>query len=180
MNAKQIKNMVMAAVLLAVGMVLPFLTAQIAQIGQKLSPLHIPVLLCGFVCGPWWGAAVGCILPILRSLIFGMPPFFPTAAAMAFELAAYGLMTGILYARLPKKPAYIYVALIGSMLFGRIVWGLASALLYTFTANAFTFQMFLAGAFINAAIGIAVHILIIPPIVLALQKSRLIQVEYKA
>ena len=107
-----------SAICLALCIVLPFLTGQIPQIGQALSPMHIPVLLCGFACGPVWGAAVGLVAPVLRAAMFGMPPMFPVAVAMAFELAAYGAATGLLYRLLPKKYTYIYVALAAAMLAG--------------------------------------------------------------
>ena len=94
---KTVKRLVYSALLLALALVLPFLTGQIPQIGSALSPMHIPVLLCGFVCGAPWGMAVGLIAPIMRSLLFQMPPMWPTAFAMAFELAAYGFATGLLY-----------------------------------------------------------------------------------
>ena len=85
-------KMIQAALFLALAYVMPFLTGQIPEIGSMLCPLHIPVLLCGFICGAPWGLAVGFIAPLLRSLILGMPPFFPKAVCMAFELAAYGFI----------------------------------------------------------------------------------------
>lgn len=76
-------------------LVLPFFTAQIPSIGSMLLPMHIPVLICGFVCGGPYGLLVGAIVPLLRSVMFGMPPML-VAIPMAFELAAYGFMTGFL------------------------------------------------------------------------------------
>ena len=88
-------NLALASMFLALAFVMPFLTGQIPQIGSKLCPMHIPVILCGYVCGAPWGLAVGFIAPLLRSLILGMPsPIFPRAVAMAFELAVYGLVAG--------------------------------------------------------------------------------------
>ena len=98
-------QLVTAALCLALCMVLPFLTGQIPQIGSALSPMHIPVLMCGFLCAPAYAAAVGFIAPLLRFALFGMPPIFPTGVAMCFELATYGLVAGVLYRRLPKKNA---------------------------------------------------------------------------
>ena len=103
MMKKGTRSLVYAAVCLALALVLPFLTGQIPQIGQMLSPMHIPVFLCGFLCGWQWGLLVGFVAPILRSLLFGMPAIFPNACAMAFELATYGLLTGLLYDLLPRK-----------------------------------------------------------------------------
>lgn len=78
----------------AIGVVLPFFTGQIPQIGNMLLPMHIPVLLCGLICGWQYGGMVGFILPLLRTMLFGMPVLYPTGIAMAFELAAYGLVIG--------------------------------------------------------------------------------------
>ena len=83
MKKTNLVKMILSALCLALAYVLPFLTGQIPEIGAMLCPLHIPVLLCGFVCGPAWGAAVGFIAPLLRSLTLGMPPLFPTAVCMA-------------------------------------------------------------------------------------------------
>ena len=115
----RIRKLTYSALFLALCLVLPFLTGQIPNIGSMLSPMHIPVLLCGMVCGWPWGLLVGFIAPIMRSLLFGMPPMFPTAISMAFELAAYGAISGILYKVLPKKPTYTYLSLIVAMIGGR-------------------------------------------------------------
>lgn len=168
-----IRRMVWAAVCLALCMVLPFLTGQIPQIGSAISPMHIPVLLAGFICGPWWAMAVGAVAPLLRFALFGMPPIFPTGVAMCFELAAYGLVSGALYARLPKKTSNIYVSLIAAMLLGRVVWGIVRVALSGVSGEPFTWAAFMAGAFLNAIPGIIIHILLIPIIVLALKKANL-------
>ena len=160
-----------AAVCLALCMVLPFLTGQIPEIGSALCPMHIPVLLAGFLCGPWWALAVGAVAPLLRFALFGMPPIFPTGVAMCFELAAYGLVSGLLYARLPKKTANIYVSLLAAMLAGRVVWGIVRVALSGVAGQPFTWAAFVAGAFVNAIPGIVVHILLIPVIVMALRKA---------
>lgn len=177
MKTNKLTKMTLAGLFIAIGFLLPFLTGQIPQIGSMLSPMHIPVLLCGFVCGPFWGALVGAITPLLRSLILGMPPLFPVATAMAFELAAYGFLAGLLYTILPKKPINVYVSLILAMLIGRVVWGLAMAILMGLSGGSFGFQAFLAGAFINAWPGILLHLIIIPPIVLALERAKFISLK---
>ena len=173
MKNKNVLKLTYSGVCLALCLVLPFLTGQIPQIGSKLLPMHIPVLLCGFLCGPVWGLAVGAIAPILRSLLFGMPPLFPTATAMAFELAAYGLLAGLFYKLLPKKTPYLYVALILAMLGGRLVWGLVMSLLMGATGKGFTLAAFWAGAFANAWPGIVLQLVLIPPVVAALKKAKL-------
>jgi len=169
-----VKKITFAGMFLALALLLPFLTGQIPQIGSALSPMHIPVLLCGFVCGGPLGLAVGFIAPLLRYMLFGMPPIFPTGLAMTFELAAYGLVSGLLYRTLPRKIPYIYVSLIISMLVGRVVWGIAMFVISLLATNIqFGFPAFLAGAFINAIPGIILHIVLIPVIVIALNKAKL-------
>ena len=173
-RAQSTRKLTYAALFLALALVLPFLTGQIPEIGSMLSPMHIPVLLCGFVCGWPWGMAVGAIAPILRSLIFSMPRMYPTAVAMMFELAAYGALAGILYRLLPKKNWSIYVSLILSMLGGRIVWGLAQYVLMSLQKAPFTFAIFLSGAVTTAVPGIVLHIVLIPIVVMVLQRAQLI------
>lgn len=169
-NKTSIRKLVISALLLAVGIVLPFLTGQIPEVGSMLLPLHLPALLCGFVCGWPWGLAVGAVLPMLRSMMFGMPPMVPTALAMAFEMAAYGAAAGILYRR-----CNVYVSLIGAMVIGRLVWGVASWLIYTaFMPNGFSLAMFWAGGFVNAWPGIILQLIVVPLIVTALKKAKLI------
>ncbi len=170
-----ILRMAYAAVCLALCMVLPFLTGQIPQIGSALSPMHIPVLLAGFLCGPWWAAAVGAVAPLLRFALFGMPPIFPTGVAMCFELAGYGLVSGLLYRKLPKKAVNVYVSLLAAMLAGRVIWGIVRVLLSGVAGEPFTWAAFMAGAFVNAVPGIIVHIALIPVVVLALRKAGFIE-----
>lgn len=173
MNKKKtnVLSLTCAAICLALCMVLPFLTGQIKEIGNMLSPMHIPVLLCGFICGPAYAAAVGAIAPLLRFMLFGMPKLFPTGVAMCAELAAYGVLAGVLHAALPKRPAGVYAALIGAMIGGRVVWGVVMAALMASSGSAFTWSAFVAGAFFNAIPGIILHILLIPVIVLAVERA---------
>jgi thiamine transporter ThiT len=174
MNPK-LRKLILAALCLALCIVLPFLTGQIPEIGKRLSPMHIPVFICGFVCGWPWGLAVGLIAPLLRSVMYGMPAFFPNAVVMSFELATYGLVSGILYRLLPRKPWSIYVTLIAGMIAGRIVWGLVKWFVLGLQGNAFTWKMFLAGAVLDAVPGIILHIVLIPAVVLALEKAGFIK-----
>lgn len=162
---KSTRKLVLAGLFLALAFILPFLTGQIPQIGSLISPMHIPVFICGLVCGPVYGLVVGLVAPLLRSVILGMPPLFPVATAMAFELAAYGLISGLIYSKLPRKTSSIYIALIAAMLVGRIIWGIAMYVLLGIAGNQFTMQAFLAGAFINAVVAIVIHLLIVPVVV---------------
>ena len=173
MNALRIRKMTYAALFLAIALVLPFITGQIPEIGAMLSPMHIPVLLCGFVCGWPWGLAVGLIAPLLRSVLFGMPALFPSAVSMTFELGTYGLVSGWLYRRLPGNKAKVYAVLVISMILGRLVWGLARLVLAGLSGNEFTLTLFLAGAVTNAVPGIILHLVLIPPLVIVMEKAGL-------
>lgn len=173
--SKTTKKMVLSALFLALGLLLPLLAGHMPQLGRALLPMHIPVLLCGFVCGWPWGLLVGLLTPLLNSVAFGMPPLFPTALSMAFELAAYGFFTGLLYKLLPKKPVFVYASLLASMLFGRFVWGISQLLLLGVSTGGFTWALFISGAFVNAALGIAFQIIVIPILILALNRARLME-----
>ena len=124
-----LRKLTYSAVCLALCMVLPFLTGQIREIGNMLCPMHIPVFLTGFLCGPWYGLAVGAIAPLLRFFLFGMPMLFPSGIAMSFELAAYGLISGLMYRYTPRKTVSLYISLVTAMLVGRIVWGIVMVIL---------------------------------------------------
>lgn len=168
------RNMVIAAVCLALCMVLPFLTGQIPEIGSALSPMHIPVFLCGFAAGWPYAMVIGLIAPILRFMLFGMPPLFPVGIAMAFELAVYGLVSGLVYRHLPQKKSSVYIALVTAMLAGRVVWGIVRLVLAGLNNTAFGWAAFMAGAFTDAVPGIICHLILVPIIVMALDKAKLI------
>ena len=171
MNHDKMKKLTLASLFLALAYVMPFLTGQIPEIGSMLCPLHIPVILCGFICGWPWGLAVGLIAPLLRSLTLGMPPLFPTAVCMTFELATYGAVSGLLYKLLPHKKASIYISLLTAMIVGRLVWGAAMFVCLGITGGQFTFVAFIAGAITNAIPGIIVQIVLIPLLVGYLEKA---------
>ena len=160
---------------LSLGLMLPFLTGQIPEIGNMLLPMHIPVMLCGLICGWKYGLSVGFIVPLLRSLIFTKPVFYPNAVAMAFELAAYGLIIGLVY-HCSKWQCIrsLYRSLIASMIGGRLVWGAVQMLLLGVGKNGFTISMFLSGAFLTAIPGIILQLILIPIIILALHRTHLI------
>lgn len=171
---KRTKKLVLSALFLALALVLPFLTGQIKQIGRMLCPMHYPVLLCGLLCGSPWGIVVGMIAPLMRSLIFGMPLLFPDAVAMAFELAAYGAISGIMYRRLPKKPWALYLSLITAMVGGRLVWGAVRFAMLGLFNTEFSLSLFLGGAVLSSWPSIVMQIVIIPIIVLLLKRYKAI------
>ena len=157
---KEVKTLVLSAIFLAIGIVLPFLTGQLKEIGDTLLPMHLPVMLCGAICGGWYGFATGLLMPLLRGAMFGMPPLFPNAIWMAAELATYGAVCGFLYR---KTSGRIYLSLIVAMLAGRIVWGIAKALLLG--VNTFTVNAFIVGGIIDAIPGIVIQLVLVPIIV---------------
>ena len=166
----EIKKVTLSAMFLALAFTLPFLTGQIPQIGSMLCPMHIPVLLCGFFCGAVWGMGIGFTAPLLRSVVLGMPVLFPNAFCMGFELAAYGLVAGWLHNKLPRKKIYVYISLVCAMITGRILWGIVMFSCMGFDASKFGIDAFLAGAVLNAVPGIILQIVLIPILVITLEK----------
>jgi len=175
--------MVITAMLLAVGLVLPFLTGQIQAVAKVISPLHIPALICGLCCGWKWGLGLGIVLPLLRGLIFGIPVFPTSALPMAFELGVYGLLTGLLYPLLLKLikskthlPA-ILTAQITAMIIGRFVGGAAKAAFLALgvisSKSPYTFHAFFTSYFISTALGAVIHVVLVPAVVLALERAGL-------
>ena len=172
---KTVKKTVLSAMFIAIGQVLPFVTGQIPEIGNMLLPMHVPVMLCGLICGAQYGAAVGFITPLLRSVVFLRPVMFPNAVAMAFELATYGFVIGIIYLILKKRGVLsVYISLAASMLAGRAVWGGVMALLLM-NGKGFTLSAFVAGAFATALPGIVIQLLLIPAVMLVLSRTGLVR-----
>ena len=173
---------VLSGVMIALGLTLPFLTAQIPEIGNAFLPMHLPVLLCGLVCGWQWGLTVGALTPILRSLIFSAPILYPRAVAMSAELATYGaisglvflLITKILSGSIRKYTASLYISLVTAMLMGRAVWGIVQCLLLGVGDGGFTPAAFVGGAFLEAVPGIIIQLLVIPPTVIILIHAGLV------
>lgn len=174
---KHLKELVLAAMFLAIGLVLPFLTGQVPEIGNMLLPMHLSVMICGLICGFQYGAAVGIVTPLLRSMIFGKPLMFPSAIAMAFELAAYGFVIGFVFMMLKKRNIVsLYISLIASMLAGRAVWGIVMSLLLM-NGKGFTLAAFISGAFTTAIPGIVLQLILIPAIMVILNRARLVSFE---
>lgn len=170
-----ITNLVLAAMFMALGLILPFFTGQIPQIGNMMLPMHLPVLLCGLVCGWQYGGAVGFILPLFRFMLFGMPPIMPTGIAMAFELATYGAVVGFLYARSRWQCVIaLYRCLIIAMVAGRVVWATARVVLMGVAKEPFTWELFLSGALITAVPGIILQLVAIPAIMVAMDRTGLV------
>ncbi|MEG1474941.1 MAG: ECF transporter S component [Longicatena sp.] len=153
-----VKRLTLSAFFLALGLILPFAFHSIGPSGGAFFlPMHIPVLLCGFICGPSYGALVGVITPLLSSAITGMPVLMPTGIAMMLELMTYGFLSGLL---IQKKN--VYVSLLFTMFVGRMVSGLANLVLLSYLGKAYTLTIFLSAAFVSALPGNILQILIIP------------------
>lgn len=180
MKKTNLLRLLITAVLLAVGMVLPLLLGQVQVLGQTISPLHIPVLICGLTCGAPYGVVLGFVLPLLRSLIFGMPPLVPVAVPMAFEMAVYGLLTGLLYpvfrrlfGNKMENLLAILAAMLIAMVAGRLVGGAAKAIVMGLQSKAYTFDAFVAGYFVTTSVGAVIHLIVCPAVVVALEKAKL-------
>lgn len=169
----QTKNLVLSGLFLAIGQILPFITGQIPQIGNMLCPMHFPIFLCAYFCGGWYAAVIGFICPLLRSVLFGMPAFFPNAVGMAFELMAYGAITGLIYRKMHRHNiGTIYLSLVCGMIGGRIVWGIVQVILMKISGGAdFTISIFLTKGFLNAIPGIIAQLILIPLIVVGVNKA---------
>lgn len=174
-HAKTYK-LVLSALFLALCLVLPIITGGIPTIGNMLLPMHIPVLFCGLICGWQYGLVIGFVAPLLRSVLFGMPPMYPVALAMAFELAAYGLIIGLVYGLIRKHGlAALYTSLIAAMIGGRLIWGLAEIVLLGLRGNAFTMQAFLSGALLTAVPGIILQLVLIPAVMVGLDRTGVVR-----
>jgi len=167
------KRLILAGLCVALGIVLPVACHSVANAGSIFLPMHIPVLLCGLICGWPYGLACGVLAPLLSSLITGMPPmaFLPS---MLCELAVYGFVSGLLmrYVKTGKLLADLYLSLVGAMLLGRLVLGLLNAVL--FRAGEYSVALWTTSAFVTALPGIVIQLAVIPVLVFALKKSKLI------
>ncbi len=175
MTKPGLRKLVMTALFTAIGLLLPFITGNIPEIGKYLCPMHLPVFLCGLVCGPVCGAAAGVITPILRGLLFGMPALYPNAVGMAFELLGYGFFSGLIYKLLKQKnTAAVYIALIPSMLLGRLIWGAARLVMLGLSGPetaSFGLAYFWTDGFLKAIPGIILQLTLIPAIMAALRRA---------
>ncbi|MCL2575664.1 MAG: ECF transporter S component [Defluviitaleaceae bacterium] len=170
MNNRHIQNIVLAALFLAIGLVLPFFTGGML-LGRMLLPMHIPVLLCGIMLGSRYGFLVGGLLPIARFLMVQHPAFVLPGLPMVFELAVYGALIGFLYHKLPKTIPNLFISLFAAMIAGRIIWALAMTIIAGVSDIPFSFEIFISDAFINATTGIILQIVLIPTLIIALRKA---------
>ncbi len=160
---RQTQKLTLGAMFLALGILLPFLTGQIPQVGRMLLPMHLPVFLCALICGWQYALPVGAILPLLRTVLFGKPAPYPDAIAIACELAVYGLVAGLLYPALRKKGwAGLYATLISTMIAGRLARGIVQLALLEIKGQAFGARAFFGGIVLAGLPGIVLQLILIP------------------
>lgn len=172
-----LKKTVVAALCLALCIVLPFAFHTIPNLASILSPMHLPVLLCGILCGPVYGFLCGALGPIISSLATGMPSaaYLPP---MICELAIYGLIAGVFYKYIHTKRVVLdmYISLLGSMIAGRIVAAIVKK--FIFVPDSFTLEIWIGSYFVAALPGIISQLIIIPLVVAALTRAKLIPKRY--
>ncbi|MGB4985542.1 MAG: ECF transporter S component [Erysipelotrichaceae bacterium] len=172
MKNNVIKEMILTALFIALGIVLPMAFHFIGS-GSVLLPMHIPVIIAGFVLSLPYAIIVAAVTPVLSSVLTMMPPVFPVLPFMFFELIAYGVVANILYRRLKKN---VYVSLIASMIVGRIVSGIAVYFLVTFfMAKLPSPWIFVSGSFLTGLPGIVIQLIVIPVLVKILEKGKVIE-----
>jgi thiamine transporter ThiT len=177
MKPSQFRKLVVSAMFVTLCAVLPLTLHMIPNAGSVISPMHIPVLLCGLICGWQFGLATGILGPMLSSFTTGMPnpAYLPS---MIVELAVYGAVTGLLYKYLRTKNKYVdlYISLITAMLLGRVLAGLTRA--FIFTQSGYSFAIWAGSYFITSLPGIAIHLTLIPIILIALEAAKLTPKRY--
>ena len=166
-----------SAALSAAGSTLPFFTGQIKEIGNMLLPMHLPVFLCALICGWQYGLLCGIAGPALSSALSGMPPV-AILPSMMVELAAYGTAAGLMMKLVRTKSTYadLYISLIVAIVCGRVLAGLAKALI--FARGSYSMSAWIAGSVVTSWPGTVIQLVFIPTIVFALMKSHLIPERY--
>ncbi len=166
------KRIIISGLMLALGIILPFATAHGFGIsGSIFLPMHIPVLLCGFFCGPLFGFLCGLILPVLNSILTGMPVMYPMAVLMTCELSVYGFVSGFLYKlnKYKKNIFSVYLSLVPAMILGRVVYGICAYLLLFMDTG--LKKISVISATVTGLPGILVQLIIIPVLVIKLRNS---------
>ncbi len=174
MKNKSVRELVLSGLFVAIGLLLPMIFHAFGM-GSTFLPMHIPVLIAGFALSMPFAIIVGVLTPLLSALLTGMPPLFPVLPFMVFELAAYGAAASLLYRKFKLN---VYISLIGSMIFGRIVSGIAVWVLATFFAAKLPGPVvFIAGSVTGSIPGIIIQIVFIPALILVLNKSNVLRRE---
>ena len=177
MKLSPVKKIILTALMIALCVVLPIAFHSIPNGGSIFLPMHIPVLLCGLVCGWGYGGLCGLVGPLLSSLLTGMPPA-AILPGMMVECCVYGLVTGLMmrYVRTGKTTLDLYLSLVAAMLLGRVLSGIAKALIFT---PGMSLAAWAAASFVTAIPGIVIQLVLIPLVVLALTKAKLLPQRYE-
>jgi len=172
-----VKKSIITAVCLALCVVLPQAFHAIPNAGSMYCPMHIPVILCGLVCGWSYGLLCGLVGPALSTLFTGMPPV-AILPPMMVECAVYGSVCGLMMQFIHTKKVYIdlYISLIVSMITGRVIAGLVKALI--FARGKITMASWATSYFVTSLPAIIIQLVLIPNIIFALMQSRLIPERY--
>lgn len=172
-----VKNTIITGLCVALCVVLPIAFHTIPNAGSILCPMHIPVLLCGLICGWYYGLLCGIAGPILSSVLTSMPPM-AILPCMAIELAVYGIVTGIMMKVIHTKKLYadLYVSLIVALVCGKIIAGIAKALV--FSPGGYSIAVWATSYFVTALPGIAIQLALIPSIIVALDRAKVIPTRY--
>lgn len=171
-----IKNMTMAAVCIALCVVLPIAFHSVPDAGSVFLPMHIPVLICGMICGWPYGFLCGLMGPLLSSALTGMPPI-AILPSMMVECATYGMVSGLMlkFVRTRHTYADLYIALVAAMIAGRVVSGIAKALIFT---PGMAMSAWITASFVTALPGILIQLVFLPSVVFTLMKARVIPQRY--
>ena len=172
---KQTRNLVIAAMMVALGVALPQAFHAVPNAGSIFLPMHIPVLLCGLICGWPYGLVCGLLGPAVSSLT-GMPPI-AILPSMMVECATYGAVTGLMmkFVRTKHATADLYISMITAMILGRVVSGLAKALIFSPGTAPFAW---VTTSLITGIPGICIQLVVMPVIVFSLTKAHLIPIRY--
>jgi len=162
------KKLTFSSLCLGLCFVLPLLTAGNTQAATMLCLMHFPVMVCGMMCGAPWGVAVGVTAPILRSLMFELPPMFPQAVSMCLEMGTYGLVCGLLANDSRKEAFHVFFDLLLAMLAGRAVWGICMAVFTVFSDMQFSLLLFQESV-MDTWPGIILQLMSLPPLIVYLQ-----------
>lgn len=160
------KDLTFTCVLIAIGIILPSIFHMFHLGGPIFLPMHIPVIMCGFLVGRKYGLMCGIIVPLLSSVLTGMPPLFPIAITMSLELGTYGYVSGLL-----SNKVNPYIALIGAQIIGRIVGAMSNFIILGLAAKPFVLSTYLTGVFVTALPGILLQLLLIPAGMMLLKKA---------
>ena len=171
------KRISLCAMCIALCYVLP-IAFHAVGLGSILSPMHIPVLLCGLICGGWSGLICGLIGPVLSSLLSSMPPLM-MLPRMIPELCAYGLIGGLMMKiRTGKTVTDVYLSLAAAMVAGRLVGGIATAVFYAVTSGVYSIALWFTSYFAESIPGIVAHLILVPVLYVTMEKARVIPSRY--